>query len=197
MDLTCHLFLSYCRKDNDPKQAGGEGWVTAFERDLRLRHQRYSGRELRVFFDVKAIEVGRDWKRELGVGLRSSRLFLAFLSPNYITSPNCLWEWEEYLRREHSAARGDDGITPIFFVTPTDLTSGGDQRLAAWLADLNRRNRNHNCELQPWFDRGPEILCPLDASEGPAESTPPSRHREGLSIPLAMGTTGVGGAAPN
>jgi len=45
----------------------------------------------------------------LGEGVRQSRLFLAFLSPNYLISKNCLWEWQEYLRREHSAARGDDG----------------------------------------------------------------------------------------
>ena len=164
-----HLFLSYCRRDNLPKSEGGEGWVTAFERELRQRHQRYSGRELRIFFDKDDIGPGRDWRRDLGIGLRSSRLFLAFLSPNYIQSENCLWEWEEYLRREHSAARGDDGITPIFFVTPDSLTAGGDQRLAAWLADLNRRNRDHTCELQPWFEHGPEILRQLDAAERLAE----------------------------
>ena len=169
MHRTHRLFLSYSRKDNQPRNASGEGWITAFERELRQRHQRYSGRELSLFFDTQAIEVGRDWKRELGAGLRSSRLFLAFLSPNYIASVNCLWEWEEYLRREHSAARGDDGITPIFFVTPDSLTAKDDQKLAAWLADLNRRNRDHNCELQPWFERGPEILRQLDAAERLAE----------------------------
>jgi len=164
-----HVFLSYSRKDNAPKNPGGEGWVTAFEHELRARHQRYSGRELKIFFDLLAIDEGEDWKRRLGMGLRSSRLFLAFLSPNYITSKNCLWEWEEYLRHEHSAARGDDGITPIYFVTPDDLTAGDDQRLAAWLDDLNRRNRTFNCELHPWFDRGPEVLRQLDAAERVAE----------------------------
>lgn len=90
-----HLFLSYARKDNqpDPANPGGEGWVAAFERELRRRHQSYTGRELQAFFDLKSIGLGRDWRRELGDGLRSSRLFLAFLSPNYIASENCLWEW--------------------------------------------------------------------------------------------------------
>ena len=75
---THHLFLSYSRKDNVAKHAGGEGWITAFERELRRRHQRYSGRELSLFFDIQDIEVGRNWKRELGAGLRSSRQFLTF-----------------------------------------------------------------------------------------------------------------------
>jgi len=160
-----HLFLSYSRADNkQPVNAEGHGWVTAFERELKRRHLAYSGRELKVFFDKEAIVEGEDWRRRLGAGIRTSRLFLAFLSPNYITSKNCLWEWDEYLRREHSHARGDDGITPIFFVTPSDITEAQDQKLAEWLEDLKRRNYTDNCILQPWFDRGPEILKQLDAA---------------------------------
>src|SRR5687767_4868025 len=106
-----HVFFSYARKDNEaPVNAEGEGWVTAFERELTRRHRAWSGRELKIFFDQEAIAEGVDWRRRLGEGIRQSRLFLAFLSPHYITSKNCLWEWEEYLRREHSAARGDDGL---------------------------------------------------------------------------------------
>ena len=129
----------------------------------------------------------------MGEGIRQSRLFLAFLSPHYITSKNCLWEWEEYLRREHTAARGDDGLTPIYFVTPADLRLADDQVLAAWLQemegkyswfqaspspftpaaellarpflkDVNRRNRTKNCELQSWFAGGPDVLKELDAA---------------------------------
>ncbi len=198
-----HLFLSHSRKDNTtPVNAEGEGWVTAFERELRRRHAAYSGRALKVFFDKEAIVEGEDWRRRLGIGIRDSRLFLAFLSPNYITSKNCLWEWDEYLRREHSKARGDDGITPIFFVTPADLRIGEDQALAAWLADtekkypwfksgsvadldaftrpfvtdLNRRNKTPNCELQPWFDQGPQILKELDAAARALEVKNAPRH---------------------
>ena len=189
-----HLFLSYCREDNkQPVNETGEGWVTAFEREIKERHRRYSGRELQIFFDQKAIDTARDWRRELGAGLRSSRLFLAFLTPNYLTSPNCLWEWDEYLRREHSAARGDDGLTPIYFVTPADLRPQQDQAIAEWLqgvakrypwfspasrrldetgehrarsflTDLHRRNKTPLCELQPWIEQGPQMLRELDAA---------------------------------
>jgi hypothetical protein len=190
--MSYHLFLSYARADNTP--AGGHpGWVSAFDAELKRRHAAYSGRELKVFFDTQSIDTGRDWRRELGLGLRQSKLFLAFLSPNYLTSPNCLWEWEEYLRREHSAARGDDGMTPIYFVTPADLRLAEQQSLAEWLAqlqqrypwfqprdgvnalneaqarrfvkDLNRRNKTHELELQPWYAQGPRHLLELDAAE--------------------------------
>ncbi len=190
-----HLFLSYSRRDNlAPVNAEGQGWVTAFAAELKRRHLEYSGRELEVFLDTESIEEGVDWRRRLGAGLRESRLFLAFLSPNYITSKNCLWEWEEYLRREHSSARGDDGLLPIYFVTPGDLSLREDQQLADWLrqmeekypwftvaerqltaqaerlarpflADVRRRQRTQNLELHPWYESGPQVLRELDAAE--------------------------------
>jgi hypothetical protein len=143
-----HLFLSYSRADNQ------NGWITAFKAELKRRHREYSVRELEIFFDELSIEEGVDWRRRLGEGLRQSRLFLAFLSPNYITAPNCLWEWNEYLLREHSAARGDDGVTPVFFVTPDDLRAAEDQALAEWLTGME--------EKYPWF-RVPKDRITLEA----------------------------------
>jgi hypothetical protein len=190
-----HLFLSYARTDNvAPVSDDGEAWVSAFVAELKRRHAAYSGRELQVFFDQESIEEGSNWKRRLGEGLRQSRLFLAFLSPNYLISKNCLWEWEEYLRREHSAARGDDGLTPVYFVKPADLRLSDEQAIADWLAAIQlkypwfragtegltpaaekvarklaadvvgRRNKTRNLELQPWFDQGPRVLRELDAA---------------------------------
>lgn len=191
--MSYHLFLSYSRRDNVPRLPTGEGWVTAFKAALEARHRARSGRELRIFFDKDSIGEGRDWRREIGIGLRQSRLFLAFLSPHYVTSENCLWEWEEYLRREHSVARGDDGIMPVFFVAPDDLRIADREDIADWLremerkypwfkaeavdarraerlarpfaADLSRRNQRTPLELHPWFDEGPAILRTLDAAE--------------------------------
>ena len=193
-DDTYHLFLSYCRRDDVAMHLGDMGWVSAFCEELKRRHKKYSGRELKIFFDTEAIGEGRDWRRELGTGIRQSRLFLAFLSPHYITSENCLWEWEEYLLREHSAARGDDGLTPIFFVAPDDLRLAENQRILDWLAemeqkypwfkhnpnrcgpdaerlaqpfvkDLNRRNNKFVVELHDWFACGDRILREQDAAE--------------------------------
>jgi hypothetical protein len=159
-----HVFFSYARRDNAPVAPGQPGWVSAFERRLREQHRRRTGRELRIFFDQQAIDEGRDWRRELGTGLRDSQLFIAFLSPAYLTSPYCQWEWEEYLRREHRLARGDDGIAQVFFVLPQELQAGDDPRAQALLADLRRRQQG-SCVLQPWRELGPQVLERLEALE--------------------------------
>jgi len=160
------VFFSYSRKDNlHPVGQDGAGWVTAFHQKLRECHLSVSGKELQIFFDTQEIAEGVDWRRRLGQGLRSSKLFLAFLSPNYVQSANCLWEWQEYVRREHSAARGDDGITPIFFVAPDSIGPFAEAGVARWLEDLHRRNRTIHCEIHPWLEKGPDLLVRMDAAE--------------------------------
>jgi|694.fasta_scaffold48459_2 hypothetical protein len=135
-----HLFLSYARQDDkQPTNQMGQGWVTAFESELKKRYRQYTSRDIDIFFDKNSIGPGRDWKREIGKGLRESRLFLAFLSPNYFISENCLWEWDQYLQLEHSAARGDDGLTPIFFVTPDDLRLSEGQAIMEWLEAMMKK----------------------------------------------------------
>ncbi|MFM8215097.1 MAG: toll/interleukin-1 receptor domain-containing protein, partial [Pirellula sp.] len=160
---THHLFFSYSRLDNEPQGGSSEGWITAFYNRLQKQHKLYTGRELRIFFDTEAIENGSDWKARLGQGLRTSNLFLAFLSPNYMRSENCRWEWEEYLRREHSLARGDDGIRTVFFeIVPgmpgisemPDYDEGkvqalerelrADQEIARWLDMVSEEFRRRN-----------------------------------------------------
>ena len=116
-----HLFISYARADNRSPRIGkgdaAKGWVDAFHDHLKARHRRYAGRELRVFFDRTAIVEGDLWNRRLREGLRSSRLFLAFLSPAYIASQYCRWEWEEYLRHAH----GLGGDRLLYFMTAPEL----------------------------------------------------------------------------
>ena len=120
------------------------------------------GGELRIFFDTEEIDDGSDWRARLAQGLRTSRLFLAFLSPNYIRSPNCRWEWEEYLRREHTQARGDDGIATVYFeIVPRLPGSEGedlqqleaelcaDQTIAAWLDLITNEMSRRNMYVDP------------------------------------------------
>ncbi len=177
MDSPTHqLFFSYARKDN----VDGNGWVTAFYDRLTAEHKAYTGRDLRgkIFFDKEEIHDMQDWRRRILMGLRQSRLFVAFLSPNFLASKYCRQEWEEYLRREHSVARGDDGIAPVYFITVPELhgtslaeTARADQALAAMIDDLKRRNqtRGGDFDLREWFESGPELLRETDAAERLAE----------------------------
>jgi tetratricopeptide (TPR) repeat protein len=181
-----HLFLSYSRRDNVARAAGGLGWVTAFHNRLLAQHQKYSGRGLQIFFDKNSIDHGADWQRGISEGLRHSALFIAFLSENYIRSEWCRREWEEYLRLEHTLARGDDGILPIFFeMVPSEGKAKPDpqteQQLAAWIDDIMRRNQGDQFKLVPWFAGGPEILRELDVAERLADlRAHPQADKSGL-----------------
>ncbi len=153
-----HLFLSYAHADNGPDN---NGWVKAFRDRLQQQHRLYSGRKLDIFYDKVGIQEGDIWQATIYENLRSSKLFVAFLSPAYIRSAWCKREWEEYLRLEHTLARGDGGIARIYFVAHKDLEN--DPEAASWLAEWQRRH--YDFDLSPWFGEGPEALRELDARE--------------------------------
>jgi hypothetical protein len=51
---THHIFFSYSRADNQkPKDGSSEGWITAFYNRLQAQHLKYTGRELKIFFDTE------------------------------------------------------------------------------------------------------------------------------------------------
>ena len=52
-----------------------------------------NGDELRVFFDTDDIKGMDDWEHHILNGIRSTRLLLVFLSPNYLESEYCHWEF--------------------------------------------------------------------------------------------------------
>ena len=73
---THHVFFSYARKDNEPDN---NHFVTRFHDLLCKEHQVVTGRELKTFFDAKAIEEGEHWKTRLGQGLRDRGYILLWL----------------------------------------------------------------------------------------------------------------------
>jgi hypothetical protein len=75
------FFVSYARKDNE------NGWITAFVKKLLEEHRTFSGgRDLKPFFDHESIRSFDDWEHRIYEALSNSRMFLAFLSPNYLAS---------------------------------------------------------------------------------------------------------------
>ena len=208
------VFLSYSRLDDKPIGGAEVGWVTAFSEQIVKRHQAYSGRALKVFLDGKDIDDNDDWRGRLKTAMRESKIFLAFLSQNYIASKNCRWEWVEYLRHEHSLARGNDGIAPIFFTTIPGMPGSendpeairlrkqfqGDQEIAGWVDDVERELGRRNVyldqsvkklnpkaafDLRPWFQQGATQLIELDLQERLGELRLNPRGPEVDSITLA------------
>src|SRR6056297_1825695 len=159
---THHVFFSYARTDNGEEN---NHFVSRFHDLLLKEHQAVTGRELKTFLDTQAIGEGEHWKTRLGQGLRDSRLFLAFLSDNYLQSEVCRWEWEHYLLTEHTAARGEDGVVPLYFIPIDELGKASEAQLAEWVVEIKQRNLGAYCQLQPWYKAGSERAQELDAAE--------------------------------
>ena len=97
--MSYDLFISYSRRDNDQKR------IAEFVE--RIGHfEPFAGRPLRPFFDITEIQGMDDWRHRILHGLRESRLLLALVSPNYLQSEYCEWEFNEYVKNEVALGSG-------------------------------------------------------------------------------------------
>ena len=144
------LFISYSRRDNE------RGQVTALKAQIESGFRSFAGRDLRVFFDTHEIAGMDDWRQKIQRSLRDSQVFLAVLSPHYLASPYCRWEWEDYVRYEAMRQCLGEGVAPVFFVTLPDAADPKtDQALARWIDEIQRRQ---TFDLRPWHDAGEQAL---------------------------------------
>ncbi|MEI7941253.1 MAG: toll/interleukin-1 receptor domain-containing protein, partial [Verrucomicrobiota bacterium] len=128
------FFVSYAREDNTT------GWITRFVEELLAEHRKFSGgRELNPFFDQHAITTGADWELYLAHGIANSRLFLAFISPNYFASDWCRKEWRAWIDTEISKHILTEGVRPVYLVEVPGFTGKGalgEQAVAQKVAEL-------------------------------------------------------------
>jgi tetratricopeptide (TPR) repeat protein len=148
--MSYDLFISYSRRDNE------RGQVAALAEQVKTAFRAFAGRELPVFFDVREIHGMDDWRQKIQRSLRDSHLFLAVLSPNYLASPYCRWEWEDYVRYEAMRQCLGEGVAPVFFVTLPDAADPlTDRAVKDWLDEIYRRQ---TFDLRPWHDAGEKAL---------------------------------------
>jgi tetratricopeptide (TPR) repeat protein len=144
------LFISYSRRDNEQDR------ITQLVERLQTDFVAFAGRPLEPFFDATEIHGMDDWRHRILQGLRESRLLLACLSPAYLQSEYCEWEFNEYLKHEVGRAYFGDGVAPIYFVqVPGWEDKGFEQQCDAWVKELRRRQ---HFDLRPWFSAGEESL---------------------------------------
>jgi len=144
------LFISYSRRDNE------RGQVTALKAQIEASFSAFAGRDLRVFFDTHEIAGMDDWRQKIQRSLRDSQVFLAVLSPRYVASPYCHWEWEDYVRYEAMRQCLGEVVAPVFFVTlPAAADPKTDQAIARWIDEIQRRQ---TFDLRPWNDAGEQVL---------------------------------------
>ena len=97
-----------------------------------------------------------DWRDRILLGIRESRLLLACLSPAFLDSPHCAWEFNEYLNHEVARALIGDGVAPVYLVDIPGWTgSSADQKLAGWIGELRRRQ---HVDLRIWYEEGADAL---------------------------------------
>jgi tetratricopeptide (TPR) repeat protein len=166
-----HVFISYARKDNLPRGTNGKGWIEIFKAQLEAQHRQATGRDLKVFLDVTDITNGEEWETRLQMELRQSRIFIAILSPNYLASPICRMELEDYIRHEQVVAPGGNGVRPIYFATipEFELDARPDDDWAWLIKDLQRRNRDLGLDWCNWTKGGLDALLRLDVEDRLAE----------------------------
>lgn len=144
------LFISYSRRDNQ------QGRITELVERIKAEFAPFAKRELVPFFDQQEIHGMQDWRQRILQGLRESRLLLACLSPAYLQSEYCEWEFVEYLKYEIGHLHGFNGVAPIYFVeVPGWGEKGFEQQCAEWVAELRKRQ---HFDLRPWHDQGEAAL---------------------------------------
>jgi hypothetical protein len=99
-----------------------------------------------------------DWQRDILGALRDSRIFIACLSPNYLTSAYCGWECSEFLNGEIRRGFVGDGIAVVYTEEIggwfTGIYSSASGPNSAWIEEVRRR---HLFDLREWFARPTQL----------------------------------------
>jgi len=155
------VFISYSRRDNE------RGQVAALVEQIKSAFRTFAGRELSIFFDKGEIKGMDDWRQKIQHSMRESHLFLAVLSPSYLASPYCRWDWDYHVRYEAMRQCLGEGVAPVFFVTlPNAADLLTDRDIARWLDEIYKRQT---------FD-----LSPSAAREWPSQSPEVIRERQAI-----------------
>jgi hypothetical protein len=120
-----------------------------------------TGQEVAVFQDIDTIKPGDDWKDRIRLGLSSSSIMLAFVSPAYLGSVSCREELNEFLAF-FDAAASDRLVIPLLFADP-DRIEGRFAQDDLWirLKTLHRVDvsqlRAADPGTSPWIQKVEEI----------------------------------------
>lgn len=138
------FFVSYARSDN------ANGWISNFVEELLAEHRKFAaGRDLTYFFDKHEIGAGADWQHTLNHGIAHSKLFVAFISPNYFASEWCRKEWRAWIDTEIAKHILTAGVRPVYIVEVPGLTDGklSDHDFAKQIADFLKLSDSDSAKL--------------------------------------------------
>ena len=148
--MSYDIFISYSRRDNS------DGRITNLVKRIEQDFEDFAERPLVSFFDVDEIKGMDDWRHRILKGLQESRLFLACISPDYLKSTYCEWEFNEFLNHEIAKYCTIDGVAPIYFVEVPEWDDHEfEDGCADWIARLRERQ---SFDLRPWYHEGESSL---------------------------------------
>jgi hypothetical protein len=131
---TFDLFISYAHSDD----VGGI--VSALHEQLEADFQRLLQRKVEIFLDRSDLRDFDHWQVRCHRALRASQFFIVLLSPAYLSSEACRWEWEEWLKRELERGQVGAGAACLWFIEVARLDAPGDaERLRQWKNELRQR----------------------------------------------------------
>jgi hypothetical protein len=86
------VFVSYARVDDEATY----GRVSKLVSDIGNTYESMTGQTVGVFLDIESIAPGEDWKDRIRLGLSSSSIFLAVVTPAFLRSTFCREELSEF-----------------------------------------------------------------------------------------------------
>lgn len=117
MDYQHHIFVSYCRSDDEWVRWTRENFVRPLRTLLRPALV-----DARIFFDEQ-IETGADWPTRLAQALARSRLLIPILSRAYFSSDWCRLEFALMYHREKQSGLRTPG-EPAGLILPVVIDDG-------------------------------------------------------------------------
>jgi L-asparaginase len=85
-------FLSYSHYDKDVDED-----ALPVAKDLKKKYRRLHAKDLSLFIDTEAIWGNEEWRRRIEAALKESITMISCVSPSYLKSKECKWEWETFL----------------------------------------------------------------------------------------------------
>jgi len=103
-------FFSYVQGNDEHDR----GRLTDLRKLLQNEIWAQTGKPFKIFQDYENIEWGEDWKQRIKCALDSSPLLIAIITPSYLESQSCEFEFEYFLQRETKLNR--KLILPILYI---------------------------------------------------------------------------------
>jgi len=137
------IFISYTHGDYDVRKNRIDSLI---ENILMVRLGEKKGPN--VFFDKKVIREYEAFQGKLIEGVDKSKVLLVLLTPNYLNSEYCYWEWENFLRQNASSKEG--AFKRIIILTTFDWASIAQQIPEHWSKFL-KKDQLRFVHVEKWW----------------------------------------------